>query len=191
MSGSDMRIMWIILALGGISLWYMPDALSLFSGSHNYYKLDDKPRCTKCHGDISLELHTGFIHNNFTCSDCHRVQKGVQYANATTPGTLAHAASIVRCADCHSEYLNNTPDTIHEAFIRYGMEHNTSDNCIACHASISVSINWTRPDARVIETKSDGYNITIDRTYKAYQNRVETFGNRSGDVIAVSGVTVI
>jgi len=57
--------------------------------------------CNKCHGDIALELHTGFIHNNFTCSDCHRIQKGVQFAsgddayerliyiNVTGPSTYA------------------------------------------------------------------------------------------------------
>lgn len=194
MSGSDMKILWVLLALVGISLWYIPNTVSLFSGQHAYYTLDDnlsQLQCTKCHGDISIELHTGYIHSNFTCADCHRVQKGVQYANATEPGTLAHAASLVQCADCHSEYLNNTPDTIHNAFINYGMQHNTSENCIACHASIAVSINWTRPDAMNIETTSDGYNITINRTYKSFTARVVTFGNQSGDAIAVSNVTVI
>ncbi|HEY9245651.1 MAG TPA: hypothetical protein VIO11_02280 [Candidatus Methanoperedens sp.] len=189
-----MKAMLVLFAFAGVALWYIPNSISIFSGQHNYYQLDDNMSqipCTKCHGDISMEVHTGFIHNNFTCSDCHRVQKSVQYANATTPGTLAHAASIVRCEDCHSEYLNNTPDSIHEAFIRYGMEHNTSDNCIACHTSIAVSINWTRPDTRVIETISNGQIINVSRTYRSNMTGVETFGNTSGDVFAVSNVRVI
>jgi len=324
MNGSEMKIMWVLLALAGISLWYIPNTLSLFSGQHSFYNIDpngSQVPCNKCHGDIQLEIHTGFIHNNFTCVDCHRVQKGVQYAsgddayerllyinvtgpaniqyrvlattlqnfqignfpksiagettidqwaaagndflelrdvnnryagnmtlgetgilynfananeistyyngapkdtnNVThyqtldtrminvdpnqygsddltgagsrviTPGTLAHASSTIQCAECHSDYLTSMPDTIHEAFIKYGMEHNTSDNCIACHTSTAVSINWTRPSAIAIETSSDGNNITINQTYPAIMIRIETFGNRSGDVIAVSNVTVI
>ncbi|VVB85460.1 Cytochrome c7 c [uncultured archaeon] len=321
-----MKLMWVLLAMGGISLWVIPNTVSQFSGGHTYYNIDandSQVPCIKCHGDIQIELHTGFIHNNFTCSDCHRVQKGVQYASGddayerliyinvtplstsniryrvlatsignfqsgnfpksisgeitidqwamagndqaqfrdannqyagnmtpgetgvlynyadvngittysngapkdtdlftqnmaldprkinvnsdpygsddltgagsrvVTPGTLAHAASIVPCAECHSNYLNQMPDTIHEAFIKYGMEHNTSENCIACHTSTAVSINWTRPSTIAFETSSDGYNIIINRTYPAFGIRIETFGNRTGDVIAVSNVTVI
>ncbi len=324
MSGSEMKIMWVFLTLAGISIWLIPNTLSHFSGGHSFYNLDpngSQVPCNKCHGDIDIEIHTGFIHKNFTCSDCHRVQKGVQYASGddayerivyisvtgptniqnrvlattiqnfqlgnfpksiageitidqwatagndqaqfrnvnnqyagsmtpgetgilynyayanetpaysngvprdtnystryqtldprliivnpnpdglddltgagsrvVTPGTLAHAASTIKCADCHSDYLNSVPDNIHEAFINYGMEHNTNENCIACHTSIAVSINWTRPSTIGIETQSNGYNITINKTYPALWERIETFGNRSGDVIAVSNVTVI
>ncbi len=319
-----MKLVWVLLALGGISIWFIPNTLSILGGQHSYYNIDpidSQIPCKKCHGDIDMELHTGFIHNNFTCSDCHRVQKGVQYASGDdayerlvyfnvsgpayikyrvlattiqnyqsgnfpksisgeitidmwaaagnddvqfrdvnnqykgnmtpgdtgilynyanesevatyidgvpkdtdqytqnsaldprkinvnpypygsdgltgagsrviTPGTLAHAASTIKCAECHSEYLNNTPDTIHEAFIKYGMEHDTNDNCIACHTSIAVSINWTRPSTLAIETNSNGNNITINRTYQANPVMIETFGNRSGDVIAISNVTMI
>jgi hypothetical protein len=267
-----------------------------------------------------MELHTGNIHQNFTCSDCHRVQKGVQYAsgddayerlifkNVTGPasirhrvlattiqnyqsgnfpksisgeitldqwadagndekefrsdgnysgnmtpgdtgvlynfaneteiptylngipmdtntttkntalnarmiqmnpdpygsdnltgagskvitsGTLAHAASTVKCVDCHSEYLNNTPDEIHEAFLKYGMEQNTNDNCISCHTSTAISINWTRPSTIAFETNSDGNNITINRTYMTKPVRIETFGTQSADAFAVSNATII
>ncbi len=321
-----MKLFWALFALVGISLWYIPNTISLFSGQHSYYNINangSQVPCQKCHGDVQMEVHTGFIHNNFTCSDCHRVQKGVQYAsgddayerilyiNVTplittniqyrvlattignlqsgnfpvsipgettidqwaaagndqvqlrdvnnqyagnmtpgetgvlynyvfanetvtyydgvpkdtdpstqyqtldprkisvnpypygidnltgagsrviTPGTLAHASSTVQCADCHSQFLSNTPETVHEAFIRYGMEQNTSNDCIACHTAIAVSINWTRPAAISIETTSDGYNISIDGTRTAYWSRIETFGNQSGDAIAVSNVTVI
>ncbi len=319
-----MKLMWVLLALAGISLWVIPNTLSYFSGGHTFYNIDpigSQVPCIKCHGDVQMEIHTGFIHNNFTCADCHRVQQGVQYAsgddayerlvyaNVTgpaniqhrvlattiqnfqsgnfpksisgeitidqwadagndqvelrdannqyagnmthgetgilynyayaeeistyyngapkdtnnftqhqtldprnisvnpdqygsddltgagsrviTPGMLAHAASTVLCAECHSDYLISTPDTIHEAFIKYGMEQNTNDNCIACHTSTAVSINWTRPAAINIETISDGYNNTIDRTSTAYKIRIETFGNQEGAVFAVSNVTVI
>lgn len=321
-----MKLFWALFALVGISLWYIPNTISLFSGQHSYYNInanDSQVPCQKCHGDVQMEVHTGFIHNNFTCSDCHRVQKGIQYAsgddayerilyiNVTplsttniqyrvlattlgnlqsgnfpkslsgeitidqwaaagndqvqfrdennqyagnmtpgetgvqynyvfanetvtynngapkdtdpstqyqtldprkisvspypygidnltgagsrviTPGTLAHASSTVQCADCHSQFLSNTPDTVHEAFIMYGMEQNTSNNCIACHTAIAVSINWTRPAAISIETTSDGHNISINDTRTAYWSRIETFGNQSGDAIAVSNVTVI
>jgi hypothetical protein len=321
-----MKLLWVLFALAGISLWYIPNTLSLFSGQHSYYNINangSQVPCQKCHGDVQMEIHTGFIHSNFTCSDCHRVQKGVQYAsgddayerilyiNVTplittntryrvlattienlqrgnfpksilgettidqwaaagndqpqlrdannqyagsmtpgetgvlynyayanetetyyngapkdtdpvtqdqlldprkinvnqdwygqdnltgagskviTPGNLAHAASTVQCAECHSQFLTSTPDTIHEAFINYGMNQNTSDNCIACHTATAVLINWTRPAAISIDTLSDGYNITINGTRTAYWARIETFGNKSADVIAVSNVTVI
>jgi hypothetical protein len=42
-----------------------------------------------------------------------------------------------------------------------------------------------------IETNSNGNNITINRTYMTKFIRIETFGNKSADVIAVSDVTVI
>jgi hypothetical protein len=194
-----MKIVWLVAALLGISIWYIPNTVSLFSGQHSFYNLDangSQVPCIKCHGDIDMEIHTGFIHNNFTCSDCHRIQKGVQYAsgdgaNSSTPGTMAHAASTVLCKDCHREYLNNTPDPIHQAFIRYGAEHDTNENCIACHTSTAVSIKWTRPSAINIETISDGSNISLNGTRKTFMTRIETFGNQSGDVIAVSNVTVI
>ena len=319
-----MKLLWVLIALGGISMWLIPNTLSFFSGGHSYYNLDpvdSQVPCNKCHGDIQLEIHTGSIHNNFTCSDCHRVQKGVQYAsgddsyerliyiNVTgpttiinriltttiqnyqrgnfpksisgeitidqwaaagndeiefrdtnnqykgnmtngetgilynyekenkiptnnngvpkdndiltrlgmldtrkikvnsdpygsddltgsgsrviTPGTLAHASSTILCEECHSEYLNNTPDTIHEAFIKYGMEHDSNDNCIACHTSTAVSINWTRPSTIAFETNSNGNNITINKTYTTKPVRIETFGNRSAGIIAISDVSII
>lgn len=193
-----MKIVWLMLALFGVSIWYLPNTVSLLSGQHSFYNLDangSQIPCRKCHGDVSIELHNGYIHNNFTCENCHRVKMGVQYASGDgtngTSGMMAHAASIIQCSECHSDFLNNTPDMIHEAFIRNGMEHNSSDNCIACHTAIAVSINWTRPGAISIDTKSDGNNITINGTRPAYNIMFETYGNRSGDVIAVSNVTVV
>lgn len=319
-----MKLMWVLMILGGISIWLIPNTLSFFGGQHNFYNIDpigSQVPCIKCHGDVRLELHTGFIHNNFTCSDCHRIQKGVQYSSGddayerliyinvtgpasiknrvlattiknyqsgnfpksilgeisidqwayegndeiqfrngdgqymgnmtagdtgvlynfadeneistyingvpkdtdlltrnggldprkinvnpdpygsdelkgagskvTTSGALSHASSTIMCAECHSEYINNTPDIVHEAFIKYGMEHNTNNNCIACHTSTAVSINWTRPSTLAIETNSNGNNITIYKTYPTKPVRIETFGNRSSDVISVSNITVI
>ena len=319
-----MKLVWVLLALAGISIWLIPNTLSIFSGGHSFYNIDpvgSQVPCKKCHGEVDMQLHSGFIHNNFTCSDCHRVQKGVQYAsgdnayerliyiNVTGPssvgnrvlattiqnyqrgnfpksisgeitidqwaasgndeaqfrdengqymgnmtpgeagiiynyekenaistyingvpkdtdpatsnsaletrkinvnpnpygsddltgsgskvitsGTLAHASSTILCADCHSEYLNNTPDVIHEAFIKYGMEHNTNDNCISCHTSTAVSINWTRPSTIAFETSSDGNNITINKNYQTNPVRIETFGTQSGDVFAISNETII
>jgi hypothetical protein len=112
-------------------------------------------------------------------------------SNVITPGTLAHSSSTILCAECHSEFLNNVSDTIHESFIKHGMEQNSNDNCIACHTSIAVSINWTRPSTIAFETISDGNNITINKTYQTKIIRIETFGSQSGDVFALSNVTVI
>ena len=312
-----------MIALGGISIWLIPNTLSIFSGQHSFINIDQigsQISCEKCHGDIAIEIHTGFIHNNFTCSDCHRIQKGVQFASGddayerlifinvtgpstirnrvlvttlqnyqngnfptsisgettidqwaeagnddaqsrdsnnqyignmtpgdtgilynyaneseistyingapkdidpitrftaldprsinvnpdpygsdnltgagskvVTPGTLAHASSTILCAECHGEYISNTPDAIHESFIKYGMEHNSNENCIACHTSTAVSINWTRPNTLAIETNSNGYDITINKTYPTQPVTIVTFGNSSGNVFAISNTTM-
>jgi hypothetical protein len=287
----------------------MANTSSILSGQHSFYDIDpvgSQVPCEKCHGDIDINIHTGFIHNNFTCSDCHRVQKGVEYASGDnayerliyvnitgpteiknrilattiqnyqagnfpksisgeitidqwaaggndevqfrdgngeyrgimtdgetgilyryekenetttfsngmpkdtdqstnneeldvrkiklnpdpygsdnitgagsriiTPGKSAHAASTILCAECHSEYLNNTSDTIHENFIKNGIEHNTNSNCIACHTSIQVSINWTRPSAIAFETASNGNDIVINKTYTTKPETINTLG---------------
>lgn len=193
-----MKLIWILLILIGLLLWYIPNTISLFSGQHSYYNIDDNGSqipCQKCHGDIKVELHTSYTHNNFTCEDCHRIQTGVQYASGdgignTTPGMMAHAASLVNCTECHSG-VNSTSDVIHNAFIRYGVENGINDSCIACHTSTAISINWTRPGAVGIDTVSDGTINTIVRVYVPYRENLETFGNQPGDVLAVSNVTVI
>lgn len=193
-----MKIIWVLLILIGLLLWYIPSTISIFSGTHAYYDINPNGSqipCTKCHGDISVELHTSYKHSNFTCEGCHRIQAGVQYAsgdgnNSTIPGTMAHAASIVKCTECHSGFINNTPDTVHDALIKYGIENGANDDCIACHTATAVSINWKKPGATGIDTISDGYNTNIVRTYVAYNMNIETFGNQSGDIIAVSNVTI-
>lgn len=198
-NGKYMKIIWVILALLGMLLWYIPGTISLFSGQHSYYNINangSQIPCQKCHGDVSVELHTGYIHDNFTCNDCHRIQKGVQYAsgdgaNNTTPGMMAHAASLVKCVECHGEFINNTPDIVHDAFIKYGIENDVNDDCISCHSAVATSITWTKPGAMGIVTVSNGTINAIINITVPYRQRVETFGNQSGDVIAVSNITVI
>jgi hypothetical protein len=300
-----MKNFLIFLALGGISMWFIFNTYSLFNAQHSFINIDpvgSQIECRKCHGDIDMEIHSGSIHSNLTCSDCHRIQKNIQFASGddayarliyvnatanipnrvlattlqnyqrgnfpesisgeitidqwaeggnddvqfrdgnneyrgnmtagetgilyifdngtemptyidgvprdedeltkyealdiriikpdidpngsdnltgagsrmTTSGTSAHAASTILCADCHSEYLNNTPDTVHEVFMKSG--NNTNNNCIACHTSTGVSINWTRPSLLVIETTSNGSNIMINNTYLTENKTIVTSG---------------
>ena len=101
-----------------------------------------------------------------------------------TPGTLAHASTTILCAECHQDYLNTHPDTVHDSFINYSMENNVNDACIACHTSVAVSIKWTKPSAISINTESDGFYMKITDTNDIFPREVETFGNQSGDLYA-------
>jgi hypothetical protein len=315
-----MKFLWIVLVLSGISLFYIPNTASIFSGGHSYYNIDpigNQIPCQKCHADIQNEMHNSFKHKDLKCEDCHRAQKGVQYASGddayermlyvnvtgpaiikyrvlvttiqnyqqgnfpksisgeisidqwaldgndaielrnandkylgnmtpgdtgifynyadvskiplyyedgtpkdtdnttkysgldtrkikvnsdpygadvltgagsreVTPGTLAHASTTILCAECHQEYLNNNPDTVHESLINYSIENNVNDACIACHTSTAVSINWKRPSAMGINTVSNGLEMKITDTTDIFPIQVETFGNQSGDIYAVS-----
>ena len=79
-----MKFILIVLALSGVSLLYIPNTISLFSGGHSYYNIDpigNQIPCQKCHADIQMEIHNGFKHNDLKCEDCHRTKKGVQYVS--------------------------------------------------------------------------------------------------------------
>lgn len=103
--------------------------MSLFAGQHYWYDLSgersDIP-CKKCHADIYQEMdshvgpHSGETYvdddweepgghksmGNFPCFYCHtwhytNNQHAVVEGSSVTPGEEAHAASTVKCIECH------------------------------------------------------------------------------------------
>mgnify|MGYP000200478961 FL=1 len=114
------------IAVVAVGLFALPSTVSLFSGQHTWYALDDSNLmpCKKCHADVYEELCASGFHkwdggnfsqggdsgdtpSDFACYGCHRANASITYAAvgtsaaAVTPGKQAHAASTVACMLCH------------------------------------------------------------------------------------------
>ncbi len=142
MNVSKIALIAIIFTATGLVV--LPNTVSLFAGQHYWYNLsgtgNDIP-CQKCHADIYEEMHahigphtgeTGYI---FKCELCHRAGgfNNIKFASVSgsytsfTPGVQAHAASVVRCMDCHGAYGNIT----HVGYyLSWGIQA-----CYACHGN--------------------------------------------------------
>ncbi len=109
------KIALLAIAVVAIGIFALPSTVSLFSGQHSWYGLDDdgsQVPCMKCHGDIDDEMthSTNGVHRNLSSPgcDCHRVNgTGVADGDGigSTPGTTSHAAETIACMICHE---NNT-----------------------------------------------------------------------------------
>ena len=115
------KIALLAIAVVAIGIFALPSTVSLFSGQHSWYDLNDEGSqvpCMKCHGDIDDEMMDPLngVHKTLaspTC-DCHRVNAtatrigtGVAIGglkNGTLePGTTSHAAETIACMVCHEE----------------------------------------------------------------------------------------
>ncbi len=124
------KILILSVAVIAVGLFALPSTLSLFSGQHTWYKVDDI-KCQKCHQDIYDELTTRSAYHgkweatySNACAGCHTtgltnttLNKGKTGANLTTQqwiaykrssttitgsvGFTAHAAITVECLACH------------------------------------------------------------------------------------------
>lgn len=122
------KILVLSVAVIAVGLFALPSTMSLFSGQHTWYNLDEFP-CQKCHQDIYDELtsvsnpyHEGFeaSYGN-ACARCHvspnatnfnktganmSLGQWIAYASKSTAITgsvsfTAHAAITVECLACH------------------------------------------------------------------------------------------
>ncbi len=113
------KIALLAIAIVAIGIFALPSTVSLFSGQHSWYGLDDPGNqvpCEKCHADINDEMISGDngVHTTLAgpgC-DCHRVNAtasrfGGNYASGddtgSTPGTESHAAETIACMICHEQ----------------------------------------------------------------------------------------
>ncbi|KAF5433159.1 hypothetical protein C5S35_16650 [Candidatus Methanophagaceae archaeon] len=110
------KIALLAIAVVAIGIFALPSTVSLFSGQHSWYGLDDEGSqvpCMKCHGDINDEMRDtdNGVHRGLASPgcDCHRVTgTGVADGDGTglaNPGTTSHAAETIACMLCHE---NNT-----------------------------------------------------------------------------------
>ena len=86
------NIIFLTIAIIGITIWNIPDTTSLFQGQHTFYNNISVP-CQKCHQDIQDILNmnnTPLNHTKFGCKGCH-----------PRDGNTSHAASITYCSKCH------------------------------------------------------------------------------------------
>lgn len=99
----------MIVAVGMIAL---PQTFALFAGQHTWNDIgymENGEVCKKCHSDIAIEIEQSPIHGAWgkDCVGCH-IATPAGYAsgpfkspaNRTMDGS--HAATTVRCAECHS-----------------------------------------------------------------------------------------
>lgn len=108
------------IIISAIGIIVLPSTVSIFSGQHQWYYLDnpgsDVP-CQKCHADIYEELNLSSLHKKWgdpsvadtaDCEACHRGNTSVTYANASAsePGREAHAATRAECSYCHFNSSN-------------------------------------------------------------------------------------
>ena len=141
------KFLLITIILVATGLVVLPNTVSLFAGQHYWYNLsgagNDVP-CKKCHADIAEEMkahigpHTGETGYVFDCELCHRAGgfNGITFASVSgsytsvTPGVQAHAASVVRCMDCHGAYDN--PNHV-SYYLSIGAQ-----TCYECHGNPGV-----------------------------------------------------
>ncbi len=141
------KLLLVTLVLAATGLVVLPSTVSLFAGQHYWYNLSgtgNNVPCKKCHADIYEEMrahvgpHTGETGYVFECQLCHRAGgfNGISFASVSgsytqyTPGVQAHAASTVRCMDCHGAY--NNPNHV-GYYLSIG-----SQTCYECHGNPGV-----------------------------------------------------
>jgi len=106
------KIALLAIAVVAIGIFALPSTVSLFSGQHSWYGLDDpgsQVPCMKCHGDIQDEMDHDLngVHRTLDSPgcDCHRVTgTGVADGDGpglANPGTTSHAAETIACMLCH------------------------------------------------------------------------------------------
>jgi hypothetical protein len=106
------KIALMAIAVVAVGIFALPSTVSLFSGQHSWYGLDDpgsQVPCMKCHGDIDDEMTNDLngVHRTLASPgcDCHRVSgTGVadgDGAGNSKPGTASHAAETIACMLCH------------------------------------------------------------------------------------------
>jgi hypothetical protein len=154
------KIALMAIAVVAIGIFALPSTVSLFSGQHSWYDLNDWSAghttvpCEKCHADIAAEMdsnvgpHTelsgswsGGSFSRLYCEDCHRVF--YDYA-ASEVGSApvypkytyalgAHAASTVECMDCHG-VVGDLDSSWNSQHATAGNDYAYLQPCDRCHA---------------------------------------------------------
>ncbi|RJS80832.1 hypothetical protein CW713_07060, partial [Methanophagales archaeon] len=112
------KVVLVAIAIVAIGLFALPSSVSLFSGQHTWYNLNDQGNqlpCQKCHADIQAEMtsdgngvhdHAPYIGPGCKCHRVNdtRITTGVASGDdGYTPGTKSHAAETIACMICHEQ----------------------------------------------------------------------------------------
>ncbi|KCZ70808.1 hypothetical protein ANME2D_02833 [Candidatus Methanoperedens nitroreducens] len=117
-----------IIVLVSIATTTLSQTVSFVGGDHQFYEsVQDK--CTKCHGDIKMQLSASSEHSSYSCTFCH------------TRSENNHTNTKPTCQDCHSSVRLNDTREAHPGFASLG-----SEGCIACHTTYNVIVNYSRPE---------------------------------------------
>ena len=117
---SNLKLVFLIMAIVFLGIVVLPYSASLFAGQHTWYELSEGygSKCVKCHADIYEELSAGGHHKKIAgvgegeeCLVCHRANESIIYANASQSqqGQQAHAASTINCGYCHFNSSTGAP----------------------------------------------------------------------------------
>lgn len=133
-----MKKILIILAIISIVIISTIQILSLFSGEHYFYNMNDK-NCLKCHSDIQTEIDHSDYHKSLTCEECHIIING--------SGNISHAdIKNPRCLDCHLSFKNDSHDPLILSAISSKVYKGENEACISCHTKRSIDIKFTYAD---------------------------------------------
>ncbi len=151
-----------LLVIVAIIVTTLGETFSFVGGDHGFYQtVQDK--CTKCHGDIRVQLSTSAQHSSDSCTFCH------------PKSAVNHTNTVPACQDCHNvtQKLNNTLEA-HASFSSLG-----SEGCIACHTTYNTIINYSRPEYieftitqmpdgnwKVIDFNTSGTLNIFDKSYR-------------------------
>jgi len=118
-----------IIVILAIIITTVSQTVSFISGDHQFYEtVQDK--CTKCHGDIKIQVSASAKHSSFSCTSCH------------SKSATNHTNEIPKCDDCHNitQKLSDKFEA-HTDFVSLG-----SEGCISCHTTYNVLLNYSRPE---------------------------------------------
>lgn len=152
-----------LIVLLAIIITTLGETVSIISGEHGFYeKVQDK--CTKCHGDVKVQLSTSVQHSSDSCTFCH-----ISASN--------HTDRVPNCHDCHANATLKLNDTLeaHPDFAQLG-----SEGCIACHTTYNVIANYSRAEYIDYYITNNGGDWTISNFTTAGTLNLSYNANRNG-----------
>lgn len=153
-----------LIVLLAIIITTLGETVSMISGEHGFYQtVQDK--CTKCHGDVKVQLSTSVQHSSESCTFCH--------AKSVTN----HTNTVPNCQDCHATLKLNDTLEAHAGFAQLG-----SEGCIACHTTYNAIVNYSRPEYidYYITNNSGSGNWTISQFTTTGTLNLSYNANRNG-----------
>lgn len=207
------KIILIMIGLMAITVYAMPDVVTVFANQHTFYK-SQNIMCVTCHFDIKGQVESGDVFSkhkaaalNYTYATYLSIG-GISYNNATKNITVYGGhnwywnGSVWINQSNPSQYRNETLDANGNGEIDSGelcmLCHSNTILGISAHAgSMSVAacdddrchsnMNYIYNDPAILgidaNVSASGYNISYDNIHSGYY---DTLGNQSSPYPAVA-----